>query len=192
MFNVWCFLFGEHMLRTCTKCKKDLPFDQFNKEKLGKHGLKPYCKACQSKYNRKYNRKKKNDIANRKKKYLKENREKIRDYKYKRYHSNLDFRIKCILRARINKVVKGESKSDNTMSLVGCSVDELKIHLESQFQEGMSWDNYGIEGWHVDHIKPCASFDMSDPEEQKKCFHYSNLQPLWAKDNLEKGDKCLK
>jgi hypothetical protein len=71
------------------------------------------------------------------------------------------------------------------MRLLGCDVSQLWEHLESMFQEGMTKENYGK--WHVDHIKPCASFDMYDPEQQKQCFHYSNLQPLWAEDNLIKG-----
>jgi hypothetical protein len=68
-------------------------------------------------------------------------------------------------------------------------MSDLFKHLESKFTEGMSWSNYGYKGWHVDHIKPCASFDLSDPEEQKKCFHYTNLQPLWWYDNFKKGAK---
>jgi len=71
------------------------------------------------------------------------------------------------------------------MKLVGCSIDFLKQHLENKFKPGMSWKNYGK--WHIDHIRPCASFDLRKPAEQKKCFHYSNLQPLWAKENLVKG-----
>ena len=62
-------------------------------------------------------------------------------------------------------------------------------HLEKQFQPGMSWDNHGYDGWHVDHIRPCASFDLTDEEQVRKCFHYTNLQPLWAKDNLRKGSE---
>ena len=73
------------------------------------------------------------------------------------------------------------------MKLVGCNSKELKEHLESQFIEGMNWNNYGE--WHVDHIKPCAAFDLSDPIQQKECFNYTNLQPLWAKDNIRKSDK---
>lgn len=73
------------------------------------------------------------------------------------------------------------------MELIGCSVEKLMEHLEKQFTEGMTWGNYGR--WHVDHIKPCAMFDFSKPEHQQECFHYSNLQPLWAKDNLKKSDK---
>jgi len=61
--------------------------------------------------------------------------------------------------------------------------------LETKFLEGMDWDNYGIYGWHIDHIKPCSLFNLENIEEQKKCFHYTNLQPLWAIDNLKKGNK---
>ena len=71
------------------------------------------------------------------------------------------------------------------MDLVGCSIPELRKRLTQQFLPGMTWDNYGK--WHIDHIRPCASFDLTDPEQQKQCFHYSNLQPLWAADNLRKG-----
>ena len=71
------------------------------------------------------------------------------------------------------------------MKLVGCSIDQLKQHLEFQFKPGMTWNNYGK--WHVDHKKPCASFDLSKPSEQRKCFNWKNLQPLWAEENLSKG-----
>jgi hypothetical protein len=66
-------------------------------------------------------------------------------------------------------------------------VEQLRQHLEAQFTDGMSWDNYGRDGWHIDHIRPCASFDLTDPEQQRQCFHYTNLQPLWAADNIRKG-----
>jgi hypothetical protein len=78
-------------------------------------------------------------------------------------------------------------KSNRTPDLVGCSVNDLKTHLESKFIESMTWENYGE--WHIDHMRPCASFNLEDPEEQKKCFHWTNLQPLWAKDNMSKGDR---
>lgn len=78
-------------------------------------------------------------------------------------------------------------KAEKTTDLVGCSVPELKAYLESKFMDGMSWANKSE--WHIDHIVPCASFDLKDPEQQKKCFHYTNLQPLWGKDNQAKGDK---
>lgn len=79
-------------------------------------------------------------------------------------------------------------KSDKLEALVGCTPAELVCHLEEQFTDGMSWDNYGE--WHIDHIRPVASFKQlgTDPAEQRQCFHYSNLQPLWALENIKKGD----
>ena len=79
----------------------------------------------------------------------------------------------------------------HTLDLLGCSVEELWIHLEKQFTAGMTRENHGRNGWHIDHIIPCASFDLSDPEQQSQCFHYTNLQPLWAEDNIKKGNKII-
>jgi hypothetical protein len=100
------------------------------------------------------------------------------------------------LRTRINRALKNNSKFLTTLYLIGCTIDQLKQHLESQFKEDMNWDNLGrgwhskgMQEWHVDHIRPCASFNLSNPEEQKKCFHYTNLQPLWAHDNLTKSNR---
>jgi hypothetical protein len=75
------------------------------------------------------------------------------------------------------------------MELIGCGVSELMAHLAAQFQPGMSWENHGRNGWHVDHIVPCSHFDLTDPAEQKRCFHFSNLQPLWEADNIRKSNK---
>lgn len=100
---------------------------------------------------------------------------------------NIQYRITKNLRTRIWEVLKRNSKSKNTTSLIGCLPKDLVIYLESKFIDGMTWENYGE--WHIDHIRPCASFDLSIPEQQKQCFHYTNLQPLWAKENLSKGNK---
>jgi len=110
---------------------------------------------------------------------------KLRD----KYSKNPIWKLKYNMRRRLLFVLNGHRKSDTTKKLVGCSWEYLKEHLQSQFKDGMTWENYGLHGWHVDHIKPCNSFDFSNPEEQSRCFHYTNLQPLWAKDNLSKGDK---
>lgn len=99
-------------------------------------------------------------------------------------NKDINYKILCNLRIRMWKVLKGINKSQSTLKLLGCSMNQLKQHFQSKFKLGMSWSNYGK--WHIDHIKPCASFDLSKPKEQKKCFHYKNLQPLWAKENLEK------
>jgi hypothetical protein len=96
------------------------------------------------------------------------------------------------LRSRLSNATKGVVKSNSTMNLTGCTIEELRCHLEARFTEGMSWDNYGRTGWHIDHIRPCASFDLSDSDQQRQCFHYTNLQPLWAADNIRKGARWQK
>ena len=93
-------------------------------------------------------------------------------------------------RSRFGGVLQGRYKKvETTRKIIGCTPEELVIHIESQFIEGMTWQNYGE--WEVDHIIPCASFDFSDPEQQRKCFHYTNLQPLWEKDNIIKSDSYV-
>ena len=73
--------------------------------------------------------------------------------------------------------------------MLGCTIGELKIYLEQQFKPGMTWENHIIDGWHIDHIRPLSSFDLTVLEQYKQACHYTNLQPLWAKDNLSKNDK---
>jgi len=123
------------------------------------------------------------------KKYYKKHKEKIieqkRKYEGNKLQIDINFRIKHYLRSRLRKALKGINKSKSTRKLIGCSIEQLKNHLESQFKPGMSFSNYGK--WHIDHIKPCFSFDLSKAEEQAKCFHYTNLQPLWAEENLRKN-----
>jgi len=97
--------------------------------------------------------------------------------------------LKDILRKRVRNALLGTAKAETTMNLLGCSMEELRRHLESNFEEGMSWGNHGIHGWHIDHKIPCSAFDLTDPEQQKECFNFRNLQPLWAKDNWSKGNK---
>lgn len=110
------------------------------------------------------------------------------EWKRKQRREDPNFKIKENIRRRIRDVLMGGSKSAATMILMGCSMDELKAHLESQWLSGMSWNNYGVHGWHIDHIIPCAAFDLTKPEEQLRCFNWKNLQPLWAIDNWRKGD----
>lgn len=109
----------------------------------------------------------------------------------KRQMQDPKFRIAMNLRRRMNTVLKNFTKDSSTIKLVGCTWEEFRAHIESQFVDGMSWENYGRFGWHVDHIKSCAKFDLSDPAQQKECFHYTNLQPLWWQDNLLKKDMSM-
>ena len=106
--------------------------------------------------------------------------------KYK-YYNNIEYKLLVNLRSRVKMALKKETKNGKTIELIGCTIHKLKEHLEQQFKPGMNWQNHGIYGWHIDHIIPCTEFDLSKEEEQKKCFHYTNLQPLWAHENLIKG-----
>ena len=90
-------------------------------------------------------------------------------------------------RVRVYDALKGIRKAARTETLLGCSYDFFRGYIEGKFVENMGWDNMGE--WHIDHIRPLASFDLNDAEQQKQAFHYTNQQPLWAMDNLRKGAK---
>ena len=179
--------------KKCTKCGLVKCVSEFSIRTLksGKISAQPKCKACNKLYREEhidYNKTWKAE-------YYKENKKTITIYS-KFWISNkratdLTFKIMDCMRSRIMNAIKKQSgtKAYRTIELLGCSIEHARKHLESLFQEGMTWENHGVMGWHIDHIRPCASFDLSDPEQQKQCFNYTNLQPLWAEDNLRKSDK---
>lgn len=105
----------------------------------------------------------------------------------KKFRKDINIRIAENLRSRVSRAVKNNLKGGSAVDDLGCSIEELKKHLECQFEEGMSWDNYGE--WHIDHIKPLAKYDLTNKQQFKKAANYKNLQPLWAKDNISKGAK---
>ena len=148
--------------KKCRICKKEKPIEDFPKDLVRKDGRDNRCRVCLRKRNNKYEKHKK--------------------------QVDPEFRIMCVLRSRVRCAVRDQftKRAYKTEELVGCSVAYLIGYLESQFDDKMTWDNYGKDGWHIDHIKPCAAFDLTKPEEQKKCFHYKNLQPLWWPDNIRK------
>ena len=125
--------------------------------------------------------------------YQKRYPEKIRAKRRQRRKDDPAFRIRTNLASRLAMAVRNGAsrKSAKTMELVGCSIQELMVYLESKFLPGMSWESYGLgqDKWHVDHIRACASFDLTDAAQQCECFHYTNLQPLWQPDNFRKGSR---
>lgn len=133
------------------------------------------------------------------KQWIKNNPEKRNNEKkayYNKHKNEIKFKILLNLRSRISRFIKYPLKSESTSVLLGCSIEQLKTYIENKFTKGMSWKNYGtgwngkgMQEWHIDHIIPCASFDLSKSVEQRKCFNYTNLQPLWAFDNISKGKK---
>ena len=147
-----------------------------NKEKVAKEHKQYYLE------NKKY-------LLNYNKKYNKQNKQVLNLYRKNKKLLDPQYKLSSILRTQVCAAIKKQKgkKIHKTFELVGCSVEFLKKHLENQFQLGMTWNNHGE--WHVDHIKPCISFDLTNVTEQKQCFHYTNLQPLWAEDNLSKGGK---
>lgn len=184
--------------KTCTKCRKKLSIDCYHKQAAAKGGLSPSCKECKRKYKIRYHKENQDKIKEQnanwriknpdyssnyyqvnKDRLNKKHNERLKKY----YYNDTNYRIKTLLRNRLNKFI--HSKIDTTISFLGCDLEYFKQYMEYKFIEGMSWDNIG--DWHIDHIKPCCSFDLTDPEEQRKCFHYTNLQPLWAIDNLRKA-----
>lgn len=96
------------------------------------------------------------------------------------------FRLLGNMRGRVTLAMKRAKKAAKTCALLGMELPEFRIYVQGQFQPGMTWENYGPV-WHIDHKRPCDSFDLSDPAQQRECFHWSNLQPLFAVDNLRKG-----
>ncbi len=106
--------------------------------------------------------------------------------------TNPNFRIRLYLSNRFRQAIRksGGLKINRMIKLIGCSIEDFWIYLESKFEPGMTRENYG-KVWHIDHIMPCAIFDLTKPEHQKRCFHFSNLQPLFAEDNRRKSDKIV-
>lgn len=128
------------------------------------------------------------------KKYKDNNRDRLNKKRNHRLQHDEVYRILHNLRSRLHSALnsQGIKKETRTLDLIGCSAKECKAYIESLWKESMTWNNYGVKGWHIDHIDPCSSFDLSKEEEQRQCFHYTNLQPLWWQDNLHKGAKRAK
>lgn len=170
--------------------------DEINKKRREQRILDESYKE----YMKEYRAKNKEHISLKTKEWQKINKEKINSnrqiYLKNKLKNDINFKLQNTIRCRILIALKKQYKSGSTIQLLGCSIQEARNHLESQFTEGMSWENHGkgITKWNIDHIKPICSFDLTDPENQKICFHYDNLRPLWAIDNLRKlheSDKFL-
>ena len=191
-------------MKVCTKCKEEKELSEFTKGKRNKNGVRNECKICSNKYNIKYKEINPEKVlkynivfSNYYKIYYKNNKEKILQYErdcrneYNKKRKLVDplFKLRCNIRSLIcnsfkNKGFKKESK---THKYLGCSYEEFKLHLESQFTSGMTWDKLGE--WHLDHIYPVSL--AKDEEEIIRLNHYTNFQPLWAIDNIKKGNKII-
>lgn len=189
-------------MKTCSRCKLEKNLFEYHKDFYAKDGFKSACKKCiKQKYNskeakkyylnnitnfRNYYNKNKSQIAVYGKQYRRKNKKKISESRKNRKNKDINFRIACNLRNRLYSALNNNRKVGSAILDVGCSIDELKQYLESKFQPEMIWDNYGRFGWHIDHIKPLAGFDLTDRKQLLEACHYTNLQPLWWKENLSK------
>jgi len=145
-------------------------------------------------YSSNYRKLNKEKVSSINKKWKSDNRDRISKRAKHRYNNDLTFKIKSIIRSRFRQAIKNNQKVGSAINLLGCSIFKLKIHLQLKFYRAtgdsnryMTWDNYGE--WHIDHIRPLSSFNLQDIDELKQACHYTNLQPLWAKDNLKKWNK---
>lgn len=176
-------------MKTCSKCLSLKNCNEFTRDKGQKDGFYPSCKDCKKQL---YTLKAK-QISNKNSEYQRVNKVKIATYQasYRKEKLQNDpyYRLSLILRCRLNSAIKNKIKSGSAISDLGCSIEFFKDYIESKFEPGMTWDNHIKFGWHIDHIRPLASFDLSDPNQIKLACHYTNLQPLWWKDNLVKSKK---
>jgi len=184
--------------KTCKFCQEEKPLDSFYKDGIGR---KTNCKSCSRIIEAEFRSNNREKVKEKGRRFYSKNKEKrsqyAREYNSRpevkklnrerikaRRNSDPLYNLRSSVRGRINFYIKGFLRK-SSLSLVGCSWEELKVHLEKQFQEGMSWDNRS--DWHIDHIVPLSS-GKTLGEIERLC-HFSNLQPLWAKQNLQKGSK---
>lgn len=120
--------------------------------------------------------------------WRKNHKEHIKLYYRAKLKTDEQLRLKRNYLCVMARVIDRQKTSALAEEILGCDYPTFKAHIESKFENGMSWDNYGLKGWCIDHIIPISSFDMTDFEQVKMCFNYKNTQPLWAKDNNKKAD----
>ena len=168
------------MNKKCKICKKQV-----------KNNRNKYCSikckiVASNKQKLEWNKRNPLKMAKYKKRYYLKTKDKWLKYN-KNYKKNPKNKLKERLRVRILRALKQNYKYSSTFQLLGCSIEFLKKYLKNKFKPGMTWKNHTVNGWHIDHIIPCCRFDLSKEFEQRKCFHYTNLQPLWAEENWSKG-----
>jgi hypothetical protein len=133
-------------------------------------------------------RKNKRKLNKRRREARRKNKENINARQREKMRSDIQHRLRYLLRGRLTDALKRAKsrKYNKAIELLGCTILEFKQYIEQQWTDGMNWDNHSLLGWHIDHIRPCNTFDLTDPEQQRICFHYSNLRPLWYSDNLSR------
>ena len=177
--------------KICSTCGKNKDVCEFSRKTKSIDGLMGDCKLCRSYKEKQYRINNTDKVRLRRKTYYENNKDKHNEYFSSRRQLDSEFKLTDNIRRRINHFLKtvNTPKKGSTFDIVGCTPQFLKEHLEMNFKEGMTWENYGLYGWHIDHIIPLSSA-QNEGEIYELC-HYTNLQPLWAKENLSKGCKIL-
>lgn len=187
--------------KKCSKCGEVKEVSEFHKKRKNKSGLCPWCKNCEKKryllwYENNFQR-----VIDNANKWKTNNKEKRKEILSKYYNNNKE-KIKSTANYKLNDSISSglrQSLNKNKAghhweTIVGYTIDQLKKHLEKQFKNGMTWENYGRYGWHIDHIIPVSAHNFQTPEDIdfKKCWSLKNLQPMWAKENIKKSNKLSK
>jgi len=168
-------------------------YHENNREELSIKGIE-YRKNNKEKineYNKKRYQNNKEEISIKAKKYRENHKEERNERQNNRIKTDINYKLTCNLRSRLTRAIKNNQKSGSAVDDLGCGISELILYLESKFQPGMNWDNWNYRGWHIDHIIPLSSFNLTIREELLKAVNYANLQPLWAKDNISKNNKII-
>jgi len=192
--------------KICSKCKEEKEVCLFTRDKRTNDGVGSYCKSCnnlrstiwrknQPNYLKEYYQN--NTTKNREKENIRgklwreHNREKSREYEKNKRETNLLYKVSKNITSDLSKFVKlsNVTKNNKTMKYLGCDPHQLRKHLESQFTEGMTWENYGVNGWHIDHKLPKTLVMYEN--DLYLIYNYKNLQPLWFIDNIRKSNKIL-
>jgi hypothetical protein len=164
------------IMRAWDNARHERDREKRNAARRGKHKYKPYNPATD---------------AAKKRQWCKRNRDKVNATVRRKRVRDLNFRIAVQIRVRLCDAIKGKDSERSAVRDLGCSIGEFRIHIERQFRKGMSWDNWGNgDGkWNLDHIRPLASFDLTDSDQFRNAVHFTNYQPLWWRDNIKKGGR---
>jgi hypothetical protein len=187
------------VLKKCSKCKELKTLENFHKNSRLSHGVAGTCKTCKSAICRLYYIKHSDSCKEKSLHYFHSNKEKRNNWEKNKLQNDVLFKLKKTLSHRVRRAlhrINEEKISTNITHDIGCSMVRLKMHLQLQFHrnprgkhEYMTWDNHGVYGWHIDHIKP-LSLAKSEQEMIELC-HYTNLRPMWSIDNIKKSDKAV-
>ncbi len=197
--------------KKCSKCGEVKPISECHKSKISNDGYNWRCKSCRNELNKKWYRKNKQVVRERMKKWRLVNKEKCREIskkwrqknildvrkkeserqreRYKKNKNNPNYILNKKISNLIRQSLRGNKNGWHWEDLVGYTLEDLITHLENQFVDNMTWDNYGE--WHIDHIRPIASFNFTSHKDKefKECWALGNLQPLWAEKNLRKSNR---